>query len=293
MNIALLGAPDSWYIKDLTRAAAGRHAVARVPFTRMQSIIEKGSGLISEVGVTSGEVGLDSYDAVLVRTMPPGTLEQVVFRMNALAQVEAAGCVVLNPPRALEIAVDKYLCLARLAGAGLPVPPTVVCQDADDAMAAFAKLGGDVVVKPLFGSEGRGLMRVDDEGLALRTFKTLAQLGAVIYLQTFVPHPGHDLRVLLLGEKAWCIRRTNPTDWRTNIARGAKAEPFELTPQLEDLARAAADAVGAPFAGVDILPGLDGELYLLEVNAVPGWRGLATTLNVDIAAEVLAFLPTS
>ena len=131
--------------------------------------------------------------------MPPGSLEQVVFRMDALHRVAAAGVPVWNPPRAVEAAVDKYLTLALLDQAGLPVPPTWTGQSAAEALAAFEALGGDVVVKPLFGSEGRGLVRVSDKELAWRTFHTLERLGAVLYLQRMIRHPGHDLRVFVLG----------------------------------------------------------------------------------------------
>ncbi len=110
--------------------------------------------------------------------MPPGSLEQVVFRMDALGRLEAAGATVINPPRAIECAVDKYLTTARLAAAGLLVPRTVACQTVEDAMAAFELLGGDVVIKPLFGSEGRGITRLQDEALAERAFRLLVQLGA-------------------------------------------------------------------------------------------------------------------
>ena len=94
--------------------------------------------------------------------MPPGSLEQVVFRMDVLNRLQARGVTVLNSPRALEMCVDKYLASACLETAGLPVPPTIVCQDAETALEAFEQLGGDVVVKPLFGSEGRGMVRVSD-----------------------------------------------------------------------------------------------------------------------------------
>ncbi len=105
---------------------------------------------------------------------------------------------VLNPPRAVEAAVDKYLSLAKLSASGLPVPATWAGQSATAALTAFEALGGDVVVKPLFGSEGRGLLRISDRELAWRTFHTLERLGAILYLQQFVRHPGHDLRVFVL-----------------------------------------------------------------------------------------------
>jgi tetrahydromethanopterin:alpha-L-glutamate ligase len=199
---------------------------------------------------------------------------------------------VINPPRAIEAAVDKYLASAKLAEAGLPTPHTVVCQTVDEALAAFHRLGGDVVVKPLFGAEGRGITRLVDEALAQRAFSLLAGLGAVLYLQEFIPHDGCDVRVLVVGSRMWAVRRRNPLDWRTNVSRGARAEPVEIEPQWAELARRAADAVGAPVAGVDLLPARDGRLCVLEVNAVPGWQAVSRTLDVDIARHVLDYVET-
>jgi RimK family alpha-L-glutamate ligase len=285
MRLAILAKSDSWYLKDLRRAAAGRHEIAAVGFRDLVSSVESDT-----LEVTAAEIDLVAADAVLVRTMPPGSLEQVVFRMDALGQLEAAGVPVINPPRAIEAAVDKFLALARMAAAGLRVPRTVVCQTPEDAMAAFESLGGDVVVKPLFGSEGRGIARLQDEALASRAFRMLAQLGGVLYVQEFIPHDGFDLRVLVIGERMFAISRRSDHDWRTNVSRGATAEPVELTAELANAARRAAEAVGAPLAGVDLLPGRNGELYAIEVNAIPGWQALAAALDIDIARVVLEFV---
>jgi ribosomal protein S6--L-glutamate ligase len=227
----------------------------------------------------------------MVRTMPPGSLEQVVFRMDVLHRLQARGAAVLNPPAAVETCVDKYLASARLAAAGLPVPPTAVCQHADAALEAFSALGGDVVVKPLFGSEGRGMVRVADPETAWRVFRTLERTGAVLYLQQFVRHPGWDLRAFVVGGRVLAaMRRHARGDWRTNVAQGGRAEPARLGGTDEGLALRAAAAVGAPVAGVDLLPGPGGERYVIEVNAVPGWRALAPVSGVDVAAEVVRFL---
>jgi RimK family alpha-L-glutamate ligase len=285
MRLAILANPDSWYLSDLRRAAAGRHEIAAVGFRDLVSSVDS-----DKRKVTAAGIDLVAADAVLVRTMPPGSLEQVVFRMDALGQLEAADVPVINPPRAIEAAVDKYLALARMAAAGLRVPRTIVCQTPESAMAAFESLGGDVVVKPLFGSEGRGIARLQDEALASRAFRMLSQLGGVLYVQEFIPHDGFDLRVLVIGERMFAIRRRSEHDWRTNVSRGATAEPVELTAELANAARRATDAVGAPLAGVDLLPGRDGELYALEVNAIPGWQALAAALEIDIARVVLEFV---
>lgn len=285
MKLAVLASPQSWYLEDLRRAAAGRHEVVPLSFAQLASDV---SGCWT--GPPAARRPLESFDAVVVRSMPPGSLEQVVFRMDVLGRAEAAGIRVVNPPRALEVAVDKYLASARLRSAGLLVPATWVCQTVEEGLAAFETLGGDVVVKPLFGSEGRGMTRVTDPAVALRVFTALVRVQAVLYLQRFVPHAGNDYRLLVLGEQVLAIRRTNPNDWRTNVARGALAEPFDPPEAMVGLARRAAQAVGALWAGVDLLPGLDGHLYTLEVNAVPGWRAVATAHQIDVAAMALAQL---
>jgi RimK family alpha-L-glutamate ligase len=288
MNIAVLSLPDSWYFRDLQRAAGHDHTVTPCSFNGISATL----GTPSEPGVHVDSRRATDFDAVLVRSMPPGSLEQVVFRMDALAAVARAGTPVINPPRALEIAIDKYLTLDRLAEAGLTVPPTITCQSWEAAMEAFLLLGRDVVVKPLFGGEGRGIARLTDEELAQRAFKMLAQLGAVLYLQKFLPHAGYDLRVLVVGDQLLGMRRENPRDWRSNISRGAVACPATLDARHERLARRAARVLGTPIAGVDLLEADDGRIYVLEVNAVPGWRALSRVCRVDVAALVIRWLET-
>src|SRR5437764_715677 len=280
MRIALLAGGDGWHVRDLMRAA-GRlgHRAEVVDFRRVRA------------GVGGPPDPLAAFGAGLVRTMPPGSLEQVVFRMDVLHRLEARGVPVLNPPRALEVCIDKYLATARLGAAGLPVPATAVCQHADAALEAFGALGGDVVVKPLFGSEGRGMVRVSDPELAWRTFRALERTQSVLYLQRFIRHPGWDLRVFVLaGRVLAAMRRRARGDWRTNVAQGGTAEPARVDREQESLAVRAAEALGATVAGVDLLPGASGEWYVIEVNAVPGWRALAPVTQVDVAAAVVRHL---
>ncbi|HTK77641.1 MAG TPA: RimK family alpha-L-glutamate ligase [Gemmataceae bacterium] len=280
MRIALLAGGDGWHVRDLARAAGELgHTTDVLDFRTLRS------------GVGIQFDSFAGFDAILVRTMPAGSLEQIVFRMDVLHRAQARGIRVLNPPAALEACVDKYLATAKLAAAGLPVPPTVACQDAESALAAFRDLGGDVVVKPLFGAEGRGLMRVSDPELAWRTFRTLERSQAVLYVQQFVRHPGWDLRVFVLGGGVLAAMRRYARDgWRTNVALGGRAESVTVNADEGRLALASAKAVGAEVAGVDLLSGPDGEWYVLEVNAVPGWRALAPTCNVDVAAAVISYL---
>jgi ribosomal protein S6--L-glutamate ligase len=204
--------------------------------------------------------------------------------------LELQGTLIVNPPRAIEVAVDKFLALARLSAAGLRVPRTFVCQTVDEGLSAFEQLNGDVVLKPLFGSEGRGITRIADRSFVERALRLLVERGEVLYLQEYIDHPGYDLRVLLIGEQAIAYRRTNREDWRTNLSRGAQAERIEPTKELLDWARRAAQAVGAPLAGVDLIQDRAGNWYVLEVNAVPGWKASASALDIDIGRLVVDYL---
>jgi ribosomal protein S6--L-glutamate ligase len=280
MRIAILSGGSGWHVQDVLRAARELgHDAAALDFRALSA------------SVNAAGNPLAAYDAILVRTMPAGSLEQVVFRMDLLHEAASRGQRVLNPPRAVEVCVDKYLTTARLARAGIATPPTVVCQKSDDAMAAFAELGGDAVLKPLFGAEGRGMCRLTDAETAWRTARVLEQTGQVIYLQKFVRHPGWDLRAFVLGGRViGSMRRVAGNDWRTNVAQGGTAERVSLSVEEERLALRAAEAVGCPVAGVDLLPGPGGELFVIEVNAVPGWKALAPTCGIDVAKEVVRFL---
>jgi ribosomal protein S6--L-glutamate ligase len=282
MPLAILSSGTGWHVQDLLRAAAHLQLPAQwLGFPQLCAGIQGGGEKVP-------------LEQILVRTMAAGSLEQIIFRMDVLHRCAANGVTVLNKPRALETCIDKYLCTARLAAAGLPVPDTLVCQEIATAQEAFSLLGGDVVVKPLFGSEGRGMVRVTDPETCWRVCQAWENIGAVLYLQKFIPHEGSDLRLFVLnGHVLAAMRRCHAGDWRTNIAQGARAEAYRPTPAEETLALQAAAAVGATYAGVDLLPGKDGRLYVLEVNGVPGWRTLSSVTRVDVAAEVLRlFLPS-
>jgi RimK family alpha-L-glutamate ligase len=241
-----------------------------------------------DVAVRSRELWLDDCDAVIVRGIPRGSLEQVIFRVDALHALQARGVACVNGPRAIERTVDKFLASALLARAGLPTPRTIACERAEDALEAFAELGGDVIVKPLFGSMGTGMTRVDDGDVAERVFAALALERAVYYLQEALPHDGRDLRVLVVGGRVLAaIERVGP-GWRANLARGAQARPARLTVEQERLSVAAAEVLGADYAGVDLLETADGRDHVLELNGIPGWHGLQAATGADVAGALVA-----
>lgn len=283
-DVVALVSGHGWHVQDLLRAAdrlsIRLHAV---PFPTIAAGVGQASPTIR-----AGEVDLTSTDGVLVRMMPPGSLEQVVFRMDALHRLESMGLPIWNPPRAVETAVDKYLSLARIEAAGLPVPPTWVGESSVDALAAFEALGRDVILKPLFGSEGRGLIRLTDAETAARVFRAIERIGGVLYLQAFLPNPGHDLRVFVLNGRALGAIRRQAADgeWRANVAQGGRAVAVELDDRVTGLAIKAAEAVGAKVCGVDLLPE-DRGWVVIEVNAVPGWKAFSAATGLDVATLLL------
>jgi RimK family alpha-L-glutamate ligase len=287
LRVAVLGSTGGWHAGRLERALTARgHECAFAPVTRMVGRVD------GRLGVRSRELALDGCDVVLVRGIPRGSLEQIVFRVDVLHALAAAGVPAVNSAHAIERTVDKFLASTLLARAGLPTPRTIACERPADALEAFTELGGDVIVKPLFGSMGVGMARVDDPDVAQRVFRALEIERAVYYLQETLPHPGRDVRALVVGERVVAAIERSGEGWRTNLARGGRARPVRLDPGQERLCVPAAAALGADYAGVDLLRAPDGRDYVLEVNGIPGWQGVERATGVDVAAALAAQLET-
>jgi len=287
VRVAILSARQGWHTDELCRALAERGHEGRVlPYETLVAHLGGGG---SAPAMTAGDEDLGACAAVLARIIPAGSLEQIVFRVDALHTLEERGIPVVNPARTIERTVDKLWTTALLEQAGLRVPETVVCEGADAALAAFRALG-DVIVKPLFGSMGLGMVRVTDEEMAFRVFRTLETLRGVYYVQRTIDHGGCDVRAFVVGSRViGAIERSAP-GWKTNLARGGRARSVTLEPEQTELALAAARAVGADYAGVDLLPARDGTVYVVEVNGIPGWRGLQEATSCDVAAAIVELL---
>jgi RimK family alpha-L-glutamate ligase len=287
LQVGVLGASGSWHSRGLIAALAGRgHGVVAIPATRLESVIDDDGGV--HVRGPAGAV-LDALDLLIVRGLPRGSLEQVIFRMDALHVLASRGVRCINSPRAIERTIDKSWAGATLALAGVPTPPTVVCERYDDAMAAFEQLGGDVVVKPLFGAMGSGIVRIEDRDVAHRVFRALELERAVYYVQrTIAPAGRRDLRVLVVaGDIAGAMERVSDS-WRANVARGARPRAVALNDDERGLALAAAAALAVDVAGVDLLIGSDGEGAVLEVNGIPGWQALQSVCERDLTQLVVS-----
>jgi tetrahydromethanopterin:alpha-L-glutamate ligase len=229
----------------------------------------------------------DLPQAVFVRTVPGGAFEAVTRRLGLLHAMRELGIPVWNDARAIERCVDKSMTSFLLARAGIPTPATWTVETEAEARAiCAAELGkGPLVVKPLFGSQGRGLKLI----VSIGDLPPIAELGGVYYLQRFAGNDMggfHDYRVLVSGGRALAAMRRTGDGWITNVKRGGRPKAVEASVSFQRLALGAARAVGAGFCGVDIIVPRGGEPMVLEVNSMPAWSGLQKVTDFSLAEAV-------
>jgi len=236
-------------------------------------------------------------DGVFVRCVAGGSFEQVTRRLGILHALDALGVTVCNDARAIERCVDKSMTSFLLQRSGIPTPETWTFESIEQARALLDREAGPdrpLVLKPLFGSQGRGL-RLLDGAAALPPAEEVAD---VFYLQRFVAAPEEgwrDWRILVAGGRPLAAMVRHGVQWITNMHQGARSEAAGLVEPLAGLAVAAARAVGAGFAGVDIIRDREGRHLVLEVNSMPAWSGLQKVTSLDLsralAESFLASLP--
>lgn len=282
MKIGIIGSDrKEWHISRLLKGFEKRRVEAYLlPITKFQAKIG-GSPRVSVRGY-----GVDNFDAVIVRRVPGGTAEQVFYRMDALRRLEDIGVMVINPARSIEKAVDKYYTSALLEEAGINTPRTIVTESFSEAMKAFNELGGDVVVKPLFGSLGMGITRVSSEDIAYRVFRALEMTKSVYYLQEFIPHDGRDIRVFTIGDHVIASMQRVSDDWKTNISSGGKAKAYTPSDEAVEMSLKASEKLGLMYTGVDIIETED-KSYVIELNSTPGWEGLQSVTEFDITEALI------
>jgi [lysine-biosynthesis-protein LysW]--L-2-aminoadipate ligase len=227
---------------------------------------------------------LGEFDVVLERSVSQ-------TRGLALARLfEAAGSAVLNRPAVIETCGDKLATNAALARAGVPTPRSGVAFTREGVLELCESFGYPVVIKPVVGSWGRLVSRLSDRDAVEAVLEHKEVLGGpshkVHYVQEYVSKPGRDIRAFVLGDRAIAAIYRNSEHWITNTARGAVATNCPLYPELEELALAAAEAVGGGILAVDLLESERG-LQVVEVNHTMEFRNSVATTGVDIPAEVV------
>lgn len=280
-KVAIITDDPGWHGRQLT-AALKDHGLQSQYVSLTDCVIEingKGSD-ISFPGFNQLPLG------VFVRGVPGGSIEQVVFRLDILHALHDRGVTVFNTPRAIERTVDKPLTSLLLSRAGLPTPTTWICESTEHANSILEKEtrdGSQLVLKPLFGSQGIGIHLVDKYTGLMHDEK----FSGIYYLQRFIERKNNeftDIRVLIVDgiAKAAMLRRGE--DWITNCAQGANCEAINIDAEIANFAESACQVLDIDYAGVDLMQDKHGQFYIIEVNSIPAWYGLQEVVDFNIAS---------
>ena len=294
LRVVIMADETGWHTRQLQAALRARGCVGRC--------VDLADCRIDTTATWHGLVipgfGRALPDAALVRGIAGGSFEQVTKRLGVLHALRDLGVPVYNDARAIERSVDKSATSLLLHAARVATPPAWATESLAQAQRIALREGAAghaLVLKPVFGSQGRGLQRVGQvAGVhhALPVIETA--YGSLAYLQRFVPalvSPGFDWRVLVVGGRAVASMRRVSTHWIHNVAQGARCEPAELTEALAQLAESAARALGLDYAGVDLMPsGTPENIQVIEVNGVAAWQGLQRVTGFNIAGAIVADL---
>lgn len=202
------------------------------------------------------------------------------------------GIPTVNTFEVANICGDKLLTTAALARAGVPVPRTRIAYTPESAIEAIEELGYPVVLKPAIGSWGRLLSKVNDRDAAEALLEHKVTLGSfhhgAFYIQEYIEKQGRDIRSFVVGDETICAIYRDSPHWITNTARGAKASNCPVTPELDALSRAAAEAVGGGVVAVDLFETPEG-LLVNEVNYTMEFRNSIDTTGVNIPAKIVDY----
>ncbi|MEZ5335910.1 MAG: tetrahydromethanopterin:alpha-L-glutamate ligase [Methanolobus sp.] len=247
--------------------------------------------------ITDG-VNLSELDAIIIRDMGQGKNDGHIFRFDVLQELEKNGTLMINPPSAIQNAANKFHTSCLLSDAGIPTPGTFATQEIEPAMDMIEKLG-DVVVKPIFGYKGIGIKRIQnmavinpdgspDQTETYDFVSSYIEEKGILYIQEFVENPGQDIRAFVVNNVViGAIYRKAPEgSWLNNLSQGGTSQECKLTAEQERICLQAARAVGAVYAGVDLIEGENG-CYILEVNATPSGAGIYKSLNVNVAEHII------
>jgi len=234
-----------------------------------------------------GDREITEAEICILRSLAPGTSEQLIMRISILKHMELSGIKVINPVEGFSSARNKYLAYCILARNDVPVPPTYITGSA-----AWARSRAGVfkrfIYKPMIGSKGYGSMKFDDADLAYNAFHLFERLGQPILFQQYLRGQGSDIRAFVVGGEVVAAMRRIPKrgKWKANLAQGARAERIVLDRELCRVAVEAVSCLGLKYGGVDLMETDEGPV-VLEVNASPSWQGIRGITGVDIPKILL------
>ena len=227
------------------------------------------------------------YDVILERSV------STTRGLYALRLLEALGNLVINRYQTASTCADKLLTTVALQQAGVPQPRVEVAFTPESALKAIEQMGYPVVLKPVFGSWGRLLARINDRDAAEAVLEHKEVLGSpqhnVIYIQEYIQKPGRDIRAFVVGDECICAIYRHSEHWITNTARGGKAENCPVTPEIGELSVRAAQAVGGGVLAVDLLESPGRGFLVNEINHTMEFRNSIAPTGVDIPGRVAEY----
>ena len=280
-KVAIITDDPGWHGKQLS-ASLREHGLEAQYISLMDCVIE-----INGDGRELAFPGFDKLPlGLFVRGVPGGSLEQVIFRLDILHALHDLGVTVFNSPRAIERTVDKPLTSLLLSRSGLPTPTTWICESAEHATTILereSRQGHQLVLKPLFGSQGIGVHLLDKQTGLIHDEK----FAGIYYLQRFVERKNNeftDIRVLVVDGLAKAAMSRHGQEWISNRAQGASCKALKLDKEIACLAESACKVLDIAYAGVDLMQDKQGKFYIIEVNSIPAWYGLQNVVNFNIAS---------
>ncbi|MGU9978352.1 MAG: ATP-grasp domain-containing protein [Candidatus Oxydemutatoraceae bacterium WSBS_2016_MAG_OTU14] len=289
LKIGIMTDEVAWHSKNIANALSERGCevfFASLPEHEFSNLERDGREQQVFKAPTS-DLSCGRPDAIFVRCIPYGSFEQVTFYLTVLHAYEEQGILVYNSASMIERTVDKVMTSFLLHHAGLPVPPTwagLNAKRANQVVDEQIKQGHAVVVKPIFGAQGKGLQYVD-----CRTPRPYFDVDAVFYIQRFIPPQAKqycDWRVLVINGRTVASMKRIGSSWINNVAQGAECVAETPRAELSKLAEQACLAIGIDYAGVDIMLDAEGKAWVIEVNSIPAWQGLQGVVDFDIAGKL-------
>ncbi len=229
-----------------------------------------------------------AFDAVLERSI------SYTSGLYALRMLNAFGVPTVNTAAVAEVCGDKLTTSAMLARAGLPQPHNATAFTPEAALEAIEAFGYPVVLKPVVGSWGRLLAKINDRDAAEAVLEHKATLGSVqhsvFYIQEYIEKPGRDIRAIVIGERVLTAMYRKSEHWITNTARGGEGELCPITPEIESLCLGAAKAVGGGVLAVDLIEHPERGYLINEINHTMEFHTMQPISGIDIADEIVSYV---
>lgn len=231
-------------------------------------------------------VDWSQYGAILIRCL---SQTNALYAARAL---ELQGVKTVNPSRVIETCGDKILTTLALNEHNIPNPQTLVAFDKDSALEAVSALDYPAVIKPPVGSWGRLMAKINDREAAEAVIehKLSMDTDTPLYIQAYIDKPGRDIRSLVIGDETVYAIYRHAEHWITNTARGGQTTNLAITPEIDQLSRAAAEAVGGGIVAVDLMEDTDGKLLVNEINNTPEFHGALEATDADIAGKMVDYV---